>query len=122
VTKTKSFLEQVKEPLDPEVLKKYLKRSAVAGTVIWTVVYVLLVINLIALGLWPVVAIPLGIWAWATHVARSWTIYTKVTKPEQKWEQNVTFNVTSDLTAEQIAEAARKAASTEVYYGLTKQP
>lgn len=98
--------------MDPETLKKYLKRSAIAGAVLWTVVYVLLAVNLltIGLGLWPVVVIPLVTYAWLSHLAKVLETYVGFVKPKAKQSQVVqNISVSSELTEAQIANAAARA-------------
>lgn len=99
--------------MDPKVLKKYLKRSAILGAVVWTIVYVLLAVNLltIGLGLWPVVVIPLVAYAHLQHMAGILKTYQGFTKPQPKQYQNVNVIVSGDtrLSEEQIAEAAARA-------------
>lgn len=99
-------------------MAKLLKRSAILGAVTWTIVYVLLAVNLlvIGLGLWPVVVIPMVSYLWLTHLAKIVTTYTAMKKKLVTGERgpvqnvvNVVVNGGTSLTAEEIAEAAARA-------------
>jgi hypothetical protein len=117
MSKLKSFLKEIKEPLAPEQMGKLLKRSAVIGAVTWTVVYVLLAVNLIATGLlWPVVVIPLVSYALLTHLGKIVTTYAAMKKKLVLGQSdavgntvNVVVNGGTSLSAEEIAEAAARA-------------
>lgn len=80
---------------------------------VWTVVYVLLAVNLLTagLGLWPVVVIPLVAYAHMQHLTGILRTYQGFTKPKQGAGNvvNVVVNGGTSLTPEEIAEAAARA-------------
>lgn len=98
--------------MDPEALKRHLKRSAIAGAIVWTVVYTLLAVNLltIGLGLWPIVVIPLVMYAWLSHLGSVLETYAGFTKPKQTGDVvNLVVGGDTSMTPERIAEAAARA-------------